>query len=76
MSQLSTTCIVLRFVIIAHNEQGFVQAGHCCLFSPELKPNKEIKAQVNKQDPSPYNIVVMQPKHNRDKMFIVPIRKN
>ncbi|WP_447641948.1 MULTISPECIES: hypothetical protein [Chitinophagaceae] len=29
------------------NEQGFVQAGHCCLSSPELKPNKEIKVQVN-----------------------------
>ena len=32
---------------IAHNEQGFVQAGHCCLSSPALKPNKEIKVQDN-----------------------------
>ena len=29
------------------NEQGFVQAGHCWLSSPELKPNKEIKVQDN-----------------------------
>ena len=34
---------------MACNEQGFVQAGHCCLSSPELKPNKEIKVQVNNQ---------------------------
>lgn len=34
---------------LGHNEQGFVQAGHCCLSSPELKPNKEIKVQVNNQ---------------------------
>jgi hypothetical protein len=27
---------------MTHNEQGFVQAGHCCLSSPELKPNKEM----------------------------------
>jgi hypothetical protein len=32
---------------IGHNEQGFVQAGHCCLSSPELKPNKGIKVQDN-----------------------------
>ncbi|MBK8930270.1 MAG: hypothetical protein IPM72_11500 [Chitinophagaceae bacterium] len=32
---------------IAGNEQGFVQAGHCCLSCPELKPNKEIKVQDN-----------------------------
>jgi hypothetical protein len=32
---------------VAANEQGFVQAGHCCLSSPELKPNKEIKVQDN-----------------------------
>jgi hypothetical protein len=24
----------------AGNEQGFVQVGHCCLSSPEQKPNK------------------------------------
>ena len=32
---------------VTYNEQGFVQAGHCCLSSPELKPNKEIKVQDN-----------------------------
>mgnify|MGYP003538353163 CR=1 FL=1 len=32
---------------IAANEQGFVQAGYCCLSSSELKPNKEIKVQDN-----------------------------
>jgi hypothetical protein len=32
---------------LAINEQGFVQAGHCCLSSPELKLNKEIKVQDN-----------------------------
>jgi hypothetical protein len=28
---------------LSANEQGFVQAGHCCLTRPELKPNKEVK---------------------------------
>lgn len=32
---------------LSANDQGFVQAGHCCLSSPELKPNKEIKVQDN-----------------------------
>ena len=34
------------------DEQGFVQAGHCCLSSPELKPNKEIKVQDKNQKPN------------------------
>jgi hypothetical protein len=36
-----------RSVKLAGNVQGFVQAGHCCLSSPELKPNNEIKVQIN-----------------------------
>ena len=35
---------------------GFVQAGHCCLSSPELKPNKDtkqLKAQQNSVQPEP-----------------------
>jgi hypothetical protein len=34
-------------VQMAANVQGFVQAGPCCLPSPELKLNKETKVQVN-----------------------------
>jgi hypothetical protein len=36
--------VVVSSVTLAYNEQGFVQAGHCCLSSPELKPNKEKKS--------------------------------
>jgi hypothetical protein len=39
--------VTIRFIKVAGNEQGFVQAGHCCLSSPELKPNKEINVQDN-----------------------------
>jgi hypothetical protein len=40
--------IFMREIVFSQSdEQGFVQAGHCCLSSPELKPNKEIKVQDN-----------------------------
>jgi len=31
-----------------------VQAGHCCLSSPELKPNKEIKVQIITHHPTEF----------------------
>jgi hypothetical protein len=34
-------------VKVAANVEGFVQAGYCCLSSPELKPNKIADDEVN-----------------------------
>lgn len=52
------------------NDRGLVQAGHCRLSSPELKPIKEIKYKLNTKSPTefrPDRTTVQRCKHPKFK---------